>query len=406
MFSALLTLVSVVPLLGLAPPMVATALTPYHDAAPADALSTVEWEILQATRERFEADGTSPPELDTAMMTACRNAAEALSASPDAAPPAEVLRAALEHAGVTDAMTYPFTLRVRDGQAPLVDLDALLRAHVLRGHVTHFGVGVAEAPAPGRDGGREHVVTLVFSRRMFSLAPFPRAARTGEPLLLWGVLPEGAPLPEVLVGAPDGTVLDANVLAGEDRTFWATVYLDRGTGRYELEVLARDGYGPQVANLFPVFVGEDAPSVPVVRLTPEDPARARPAELEERLLALLNRDRRRFGLAPLAPLGRLADAARDHSLDMARRGYFGHRGPGTARLEQRVARRGVQPALVAETIAIAPTTVLAHSDLIRSPSHRRLLLDPRMTHVGIGVVAVGRGASRRLVITEDLAQIR
>lgn len=49
--------------------------------------------------------------------------------------------------------------------------------------------------------------------------------------------------------------------------------------------------------------------------------------LEKQIHELVNRERRAKGLPVLAWNGRLADAARRHSSDMATRGYFSHQSP-------------------------------------------------------------------------------
>ena len=192
---------------------------------------------------------------------------------------------------------------------------------------------------------------------------------------------------------------------GDGTQFWTPIEFAQGPGRYVVEVLSGDRYGPQVANLFSVHVGVPAPAVPEIRLLRQDPAGADSGDLEERLATLLNRDRARLGLDPLRYHRGLYRAARAHSEDMARRDYFGHRSPegdaGPRRLEQ----QGLALPLSAEVICIAASASKGHADLMRSPSHRRAMLDGRMTHVGIGGRPRGRGSSRRLVITEEFGRI-
>ena len=50
-------------------------------------------------------------------------------------------------------------------------------------------------------------------------------------------------------------------------------------------------------------------------------------ELEKRIHALINKERKKNGLAPLEWSNRLSDIARLHSKDMAKRNYFSHYSP-------------------------------------------------------------------------------
>lgn len=407
-------ILSLVSLLGTAPARLVSkgALAVYHvdrgalsppgsAEAVAERLQPIEAQVLAETGRVCRALGMTPPTVDPSMNDACRAAADILSFDTQEASVSEVVRASLEHAGVTDSMTFPFTLRTVAGEAPLADVAALIETHVADRSVTHVGVGIASEPQA--DGERE--LTLVFARRMVALGPFPRAVTGGESLMLWGQVPDDTGFPAVLVATPGGEVYDPPVYLGDGMTFWCPLAFQAGSGTYMVEVLAGDRYGPQVTNLFPVNVGVPAPELPVMRLLRPDAPQLGAAALEEQLLALVNRDRKRYGRRPLAPHRGLAAAARAHSADMARRDYFGHRGPVDGPAAERLALRGLRASLVSEAISIAPSTAQAHANLMRSPSHRRTLLEPRMTHIGVGVVIIGLGESRRLVITEELAKL-
>lgn len=396
MLQALLLLLSVTPVL-------AEALPPYHagtgDRTPPSGL---ERELTsQAQRLLRRATGLAPAH-DEALSAACCAAADAITFDSQGISASELVRASLEHAGVTDAVRFPFTLRTSpEGRAPLAELRSLVRAHVVDRRVTHLGVGVAGHVLPG--GSR--VIVLVFVQRMVHLAPFPRAASSDERLVLEGSVDESYGFPEVLVATPGGAVRRLPVFAGERTRFWCAVSFHEGLGAYTLEVLTGDRFGLQVANLFPVYVDTPAPRLPIVRLLRSDPPGATPGGLEERLILLLNEARVEAGVAPLRRHPLLSVAARAHSAEMARWDYFGHRDPARGPVRERLARLGFAPSRASEAISIAPSAFHAHADLLRSPSHRRVLLDPDMTHVGVGVVPVDDGPRRRLVITQELARV-
>ena len=396
MLHALLLLLSVTPVLT-------DALPPYHTPSGERTTQTrLEGELTAGAQRLLRRAAGRSPVHEPSLSTACRSAADAITFDSQGISAGELVRAALEHAGVTDAARYPFTLRsTPDGGAPLAELAALVRAHVVDRPVTHVGVGVARHPAP--DGTR--VVTLVFVQRMVRLAPFPREVGSDERVVLDGSIDESYRFPEVLVATPAGDVRRVPVFAGEHNRFWCGLGFRDGAGAYTVEVLTGDPYGVQVANLFPVYVDTPAPRLPVVRLLRDDPPDATPRGLEERLILLLNEARRDAGLAPLRRHAVLSVAARAHCAEMKRWDYFGHRDPAHGPVAARLARLGFAPSRSSEAISIAPSVFHAHADLLRSPSHRRVLLDPEMTHVGVGVVAIDHGPRRRLVITEELARI-
>lgn len=141
----------------------------------------------------------------------------------------------------------------------------------------------------------------------------------------------------------------------------------------------------------------------------------RPGRLETRMLDLLNADRAAAsslretnGRAhPLQWDARLAAAARAHSEDMARNGYFSHQGSDGSMPSTRVSRAGVQWRGTAENIAKTSDVFEAESLFMNEPrfqhNHRGNILNPSYTHVGIGIV---KGLDGHLYITQDFAELR
>lgn len=133
------------------------------------------------------------------------------------------------------------------------------------------------------------------------------------------------------------------------------------------------------------------------------PTPAAPTSAERSLLAAMNQTRAAHGLAPLRIDPRLERAARGHSRDMLRRGYFAH-----GNFRGRLVRAGARGPAVGENLAwgtgsrATPQGVVAA--WLASPSHRANLLRPGFRRVGLGRV-VGRfaGASGAAVVTADFA---
>jgi uncharacterized protein YkwD len=135
---------------------------------------------------------------------------------------------------------------------------------------------------------------------------------------------------------------------------------------------------------------------PVNRATPTGAAFA-PNAQELAILRAINSVRARNGRRPLGVGPALHRAARSHSVDMARRGYFDH-GPYV----QRLRRFGVRAQTVGENIAYATVPDFSAAAVLQmwmtSPSHRAVLLDRSFRRIGVGVA----GGMTRLV-TADFA---
>lgn len=110
---------------------------------------------------------------------------------------------------------------------------------------------------------------------------------------------------------------------------------------------------------------------------------------EQEMLALVNEERAKEGTKPLEFDTRLTEVGRGHSKDMFERGYFSHFSPEGEDVGDRLEERGIHYTFAGENLALAPNVNRAHSGLMNSPGHRRNILDPAFTRVGIGVVDGG-----------------
>lgn len=110
---------------------------------------------------------------------------------------------------------------------------------------------------------------------------------------------------------------------------------------------------------------------------------------EARMLALINQERAKKGLPALEVEPRLVETARLKSRDMIEAGYFGHNSPTYGSPFAMMRTAGVQYRYAGENLAGASTVERAHQALMASPGHRANILNPRFTHVGIGIVDGG-----------------
>jgi uncharacterized protein YkwD len=117
----------------------------------------------------------------------------------------------------------------------------------------------------------------------------------------------------------------------------------------------------------------------------------------------MNQVRTARGLRPLHYSAKLRAAARAHSRDMMRRGYFAH-----GALGRRAAAFHIDAPVVGENLAWGTgsygTAKVIVQEWLTSPEHRANLLRPGFRWVGVGA-AVGRfvGRSGAKVVTADFA---
>jgi uncharacterized protein YkwD len=109
-------------------------------------------------------------------------------------------------------------------------------------------------------------------------------------------------------------------------------------------------------------------------------------DAESELTRLLNDEREKHGLQPLARDQRLEKAAREHSLRMADQHVLSHGFSGEAELPERLASAGIRFDRSGENVAFGPTAQQVHDGLMKSPPHRANILNPEFDSIGVGVV--------------------
>lgn len=126
-----------------------------------------------------------------------------------------------------------------------------------------------------------------------------------------------------------------------------------------------------------------------------------PRELERRIFQLTNDARRQNRLPTLDPDEGLAAKAREKCDDMLQKNYFSHTNPDGKTLKDRfteekpasfntISRIGENIYMGSRfdyTVDIKAQARLIVDGWMTSPGHRRNILDPNFTHMGIGVSA-------------------
>jgi hypothetical protein len=123
-------------------------------------------------------------------------------------------------------------------------------------------------------------------------------------------------------------------------------------------------------------------------------------DTERELFDLLNHERATQNLSALKWDEALFKAARQHALLMLNLNSFEHQLPGEPALDERLATAGARFSFIAENIAFGKDSNTIHNGWMNSPGHRKNILNPRVTAVGIAAVR-GTGG---LFAVQDFSQ--
>jgi uncharacterized protein YkwD len=307
--------------------------------------------------------------------------------------PVDRLRFELLKQGVTDANITPFSVEGPPEKMP-PEMLQFLDEEKSRAGYTHFAVGVTRFPDQKR-----MVSTLILGKRPARLDPLPVCPRPGSRLKLRLRLLRGYRHARWLLTTPKGEVQD-DILVYEEGAYTGTVPLDSGKGTYQMEIVVQGPGGPEVAALFPLYVGVPRPEIPTVKLHPAPERYRTPQDAEAALLGLLNKERLRQGLAALAPDERISVVAREHSLQLLAERHASHRTATTGSLLDRLRHSEIPFTRALENVSLSPSPEAAHQRFMDSPGHRLNVLDPDVTVAGIGI-AMERGSREDiLAVTE------
>ena len=152
--------------------------------------------------------------------------------------------------------------------------------------------------------------------------------------------------------------------------------------------------------------------------TPQIREKTRLEEVEQRIFDRVNEERMREGLNPVLAEAILVEIAEDHTMDMLEREYFSHDSPeGVGPVERVGWRHRTLVGDVSENIwqgtraRDAEASRLAREimdGLMNSPGHRRNIMAPQLTHMGLGVYSSNGVAVRtnEIMVTQLFSAIR
>jgi uncharacterized YkwD family protein len=111
-------------------------------------------------------------------------------------------------------------------------------------------------------------------------------------------------------------------------------------------------------------------------------------QFENEVVTLTNNERAKYGLKPLEVDIKLSEVARMKSTDMKQNGYFSHTSPTYGSPFDMMRKFGVQYRAAGENIAMgqrSPQEVV--NAWMNSEGHRKNILNPNFTHIGVGHVS-------------------
>jgi uncharacterized protein YkwD len=338
-------------------------------------------ELVMATLGEAQAShGLPPPRLDARMSAAAADLAAI--ARFDARLPHALVGFAFQRQGIVGPEPHLIVAEFPPGEeSSLMSglLPVLARSVGDSAHV-HVGVGQVQRP------GKPIVLVIALERRDLELQPIPRALPAGGIIAIEGRMLGDHPSFEILMVRDGGT---EEIAAGAGPTMRAEIPCGQYRGLQWIEIVARGKEPVQTLALFPVWCHEAAPDRIALDAPSGNILAASTAEVEARLLELLDRERRERGLTALARPPALMDAARAHSAAMRATQVVAQVLPGVLPVKQRLAAQQVDviDTLVARTYAVEEV----HIGLMNRPSIRRSLLSPGADQAGVGI-AIGLDA--------------
>jgi len=112
--------------------------------------------------------------------------------------------------------------------------------------------------------------------------------------------------------------------------------------------------------------------------------------MEAQVVQLVNAERAKRGLPPLAVHPGVTQVARAKSQDMRDRQYFSHTSPTYGSPFQMLKTFGITYRAAGENIAAGqPSPAAVMQGWMNSPGHRENILNPQYTHIGVGLAQGG-----------------
>lgn len=362
----------------------------YNKPAPAPKASPLGDAVAAAIAEAAQAAGVDAPAADARLVKVCEELAQIVPEQGVVA--YRVVQFTMQRNGIIEPSPHLLVLwgDLGNPQGIVDQLRPRFADMLSKNLAMRLGVGAAVR-------GPDNTGAVVFALQATSIMtnPIPRSLPEDGSFRLDGAVSRPYRDPEVLVTSEDGKTRRLPLAKGRKPGAFSTNLTCQGqSGRQQIEINGSDATGSTVLANFPVWCGETPPTSILVEAQQEDPAPASAQDAELRLLALVNRDRRKAGLAELTWDDGVAKVARGYSEEMKRTRVVAHISPTSGSATDRVKAARINTQLVLENVARAYGVAEAHAGLMDSPGHHQNLMSPLATHIGIGV-ALGNLVSGR-----------
>ncbi|MBS4190877.1 sporulation protein [Bacillus sp. FJAT-49705] len=135
---------------------------------------------------------------------------------------------------------------------------------------------------------------------------------------------------------------------------------------------------------------QQQPAQKPVEQKPSTPASSSVSAYEQKVVDLTNQERAKNGLPALQLDVNLSKVARTKSMDMKTKGYFDHNSPTYGSPFDMMKQFGISYSSAGENIAMGQRTPEEVVNAwMNSDGHRKNILNPSFTHIGVGYVAEG-----------------
>ncbi len=313
-----------------------------------------------------------------------------------------VVEFAMQRHGIIEPSPHLLVVwgQIDDAQAVVDQLAPRIPEILAAGSTARLGIGAAKRNPDGTGA-----VVFALQSSNVHTSPLPRALPNGGVVRIEAGVSAGFREPEVFVTGPDGKT-ERMPITGNPAAFVSVIECGARHGKLQIEITANDVSGSTVLANFPVWCHERPPTAIALELDRDEGDPATPQQAEQRILALVNRDRRRAGVPELTWDERAANVARGHSAEMHQTKNVAHISPTTGSAADRVRVANIRTGAVLENVARAYGVREAHDGLMNSPGHRANLMSTLATHLGIGVDFGDEISGRReLFVTQVFIRI-
>jgi uncharacterized YkwD family protein len=143
---------------------------------------------------------------------------------------------------------------------------------------------------------------------------------------------------------------------------------------------------PEVSQAVPQTTQTPSPNATTAPKTPTAQANSTAMTAQEQeMLRLVNQARAQNNVAPLQADMQVCSVARVKSQDMIDNNYFSHNSPKYGSPFDMMKAFNINYVQAGENIAGNQNVQAAHNALMNSPGHRKNILNPEFTHIGIGI---------------------